>query len=135
MRSWLHRLKGRLKGWSPDKARHFSGRDFDPFQASYPGYMTNRSFRTWESSSEGSPDRASYHWWRRKGRVLLQDGERTLLPGPAAPGREGEIGLKVIAPAAPGRYLLAVDFVREGIAWFRDFGSPCLPIPVKATTR
>ncbi len=95
----------------------------------------NRGFRTWACASDEPPDRASYHWWNRKGKTLIQDGERTPLPGPVAPNEKGEVGLKVVAPAEPGFYLLAVDFVREGVAWFSDFGAPCLAIPVRITRK
>jgi SAM-dependent methyltransferase len=48
---------------------------------------------------------------------------RTLLPHALAPGDELEIELTVPRAAAAGAREIAVDCVREGIAWFADMGS------------
>src|SRR5690606_8877649 len=47
--------------------------------------------------------------------------------------RRGEripLRLDVVAPHKPGRYLLEVDLVEEGICWFADVTSSPLQIPV-----
>ena len=41
----------------------------------------------------------------------------------------GEVALQ--APAAPGRYLLQVDLVREGVAWFSTKGVAMLTQAVR----
>jgi len=43
------------------------------------------------------------------------------------------IAFRVRAPERPGRYLLAVDLVEEGVAWFSDAG--VAPLTVKVTVR
>lgn len=40
------------------------------------------------------------------------------------PGEETEVPLVIKAPSEPGEYILEVDAVQEGVAWFHDKGSP-----------
>ncbi len=84
-----------------------------------------------------------YHWRDARGAVVLWDGHRTLLPETIAPEAAVEVSQEVEAPAAPGAYTLAIDLVREQIAWFsdRNGGNVCeakvevAPAPVPAPTR
>ena len=93
--------------------------------------VKNRSFRIWSSEDEFRPDFLSYHWLTRGGVVAVQDGERCPLPRPLSPDEECEVVLKIKTPEKPGRYILAVDCVRENTAWFSDGGSPPLRIPFR----
>ncbi len=90
-----------------------------------PVRALNRSDAFWSAS--GLPFQAGalrvaavYRWLAPDGSVLVE-GERSLLPGDVPPG--GEIGMivRVRAPAEPGRYLLRLTFVQEGVAWFDSF--------------
>ena len=49
---------------------------------------------------------------------------RAWLPGPVAPGETVTVQARVRLPDAPGRHLLRLDLVDEGIAWFEQSGSP-----------
>ena len=51
------------------------------------------------------------------GRVVTPDGPRTPSPRPFDPGKRAEVGLDVIAPVVPGRYLLEPAVVEEGVRW------------------
>jgi SAM-dependent methyltransferase len=92
--------------------------------------LENRSWRTW-ASAEPAPVQASYHWWRTDQVELERDGLRSPLPHPVAPGETVTVAFRVCAPERPGRYLLAVDLVEEGVAWFSDAGIP----PMRLTVR
>lgn len=59
----------------------------------------------------------SYHLLGPAGEVVLQDGVRTRLPRSLAPGESFVAHVRVGAPAAPGRYGVQVDLVREGVEW------------------
>jgi SAM-dependent methyltransferase len=83
--------------------------------------LRNRSWRPLQP-----PVFASYHWLDAKGGVVVQDGARTPLPRPVAPGGECELTLRVDTPATAGRYTLAVDLVEEGVSWFSAAGAPLL---------
>ena len=64
------------------------------------------------------------HWLSERGDLVADDDGRTLLPYDLRPGDEVELPLLVTTPNRPGRYILQVDLVQEGIAWFSDVGSP-----------
>jgi len=42
-----------------------------------------------------------------------------------------QLKLTVNAPKKPGSYVLEVDMLQEGTAWFGTRGSPTIRIPVK----
>jgi SAM-dependent methyltransferase len=97
--------------------------------------LRNRSFRSWSSLDPDGPVHLSYHWLDRKGLTLVHDGERSPFPRSIAPGEECLAELRVKACDKAGRYILAVDLVREGAAWFSDGGSPCLRVPFRVARR
>ncbi|MDB5069333.1 MAG: methyltransferase FkbM family, partial [Candidatus Eremiobacteraeota bacterium] len=45
---------------------------------------------------------------------------RTPLPQPLAPGAAVRGDMRVVAPRVPGRYVLRLSVVQEGVAWFDD---------------
>lgn len=66
------------------------------------------------------------HWLRSDGTAAVPDDGRGPLPFDLAPGEATEVPLVVNAPREPGEYLLEVDVVQEGVAWFGWKGSPTL---------
>jgi hypothetical protein len=91
--------------------------------------LHNHSFRVWSSTDKDRPDYLSYHWLSKKGAVIVQDGERSPLPRPVGPDEEYDVSLQIRMPDKPGRYVLAIDLVRENTTWFSDAGSTYLRIP------
>lgn len=60
----------------------------------------------------------SYHWLDgEEGQVVVFDGERTRLRGSLMPGEDQNLQVAVVAPSVPGRYILRIALVQEGIAW------------------
>ncbi len=86
-------------------------------------------------STGRNPSLLSYHLLDAKGRALRFDNPRTPLPGPIASGREARVEVRLKAPLEKGSYLLEFDIVREGLAWFKDAGSPTLTLPLEVQTR
>jgi SAM-dependent methyltransferase len=85
--------------------------------------LRNAGWDTW--SSEGAhPVHASYHWLTPRGETVVFDGLRSKLPSTIGPGDSCSLLITVRAPAAPGRYLLAIDLAREGVTWFSEAGVP-----------
>lgn len=74
----------------------------------------------------------SYHWNDAADpkRVIVWDGRRTAIGRPIGPGETHTAGLRLQAPDQPGEYVLEVDLVREGVAWFSKKGSPTSSHPV-----
>jgi len=66
----------------------------------------------------------SYHLLSSDGVSLRHDHDRNFFQEPLDPGDESLITLSIIAPDAPGNYLLEIDIVWEGVAWFKDKGNP-----------
>ena len=93
--------------------------------------LKNESWRRLASDTDDGPDFLSYHWLDRHGAIILLDGQRTALPRTILPGEEIDVALKIRTPTQPGRYLLAIDMVRESTCWFSDAGSPTLRVPMK----
>jgi hypothetical protein len=85
-----------------------------------------------EWSSEGrNPCFVSYHILDEAGRALKFENARTPLPNPVRPGERIILSVKVKAPLKSGDYRLEFDLVREGLAWFKDYGSRPLVIPLQ----
>lgn len=88
-------------------------------QTVIPVQLWNRSEEPWTPHGAARV-RLAYHWLRADGSVAVRDGERTELPREVEPGGELRVEQRVVAPAAPGSYVLELDPVYEGIAWFSE---------------
>jgi hypothetical protein len=103
--------------------------------------VRNESEATWWAMADGEGRchvRVGNHWLDRQGKdVLVHEDGRVILPTDLAPGQEADVSLTVTPPADPGRYVLEVDVVQEGVTWFKDRGSPTVRTPafVKAARR
>lgn len=58
------------------------------------------------------------HWLDAQKRLVQLDDGRTPLGRDVEPGVAVELPLQVIPPRAPGQYVLELDLVQEGVAWF-----------------
>lgn len=79
--------------------------------------VTNTGATTWNAAG-ANPVNLSYHWLDATGRVLVWDGLRTSLGGDLAPGAARSLSAAVRAPNVFGTYTLALELVKEGVAWF-----------------
>jgi SAM-dependent methyltransferase len=82
--------------------------------------VSNDSVFPWPSSATVN---VGNHWLDRQGTVIVLDDGRTPLGRALEPKEELTLGVVVNAPDRPGRYILEVDLVEEGVAWFSDRGS------------
>lgn len=70
--------------------------------------------------------------WLTEASVKVNDVDgRAALFQDLAPSETVEIPLKVTAPSAAGIYILQVDAIQEGVAWFGERGSEVLSLKVK----
>jgi len=67
---------------------------------------------------------AGNRWLKADGTLLTNMDGRYGISKDLKPGEENDVPLKVTAPKDPGEYILEVDLVQEGVAWFSDKGSP-----------
>ncbi|MDQ3666670.1 MAG: hypothetical protein M3410_08850 [Acidobacteriota bacterium] len=70
-------------------------------------------------------------WLDEQGSMINDMDGRVALLHDLAPGEETELPLNVTAPHVPGIYLLEIDAIQEGVAWFSDRGSGTLRLRVK----
>ena len=89
--------------------------------------MKNVSLTVWPS--RGQPDgslliNVADAWFRNDGKSLVTntDGRAGLLLD-LWPGKAADIRLQITAPVQAGEYILEIDLVQEGVAWFKDKGS------------
>ena len=87
-----------------------------------PVTLTNTGTATW-SPAGANPVALAYHLYDSQGRLLVWDGARASIGSTMGPGQARTMTLAVRAPAAPGEVTIAVDLVREGVAWFSSMGS------------
>ncbi len=71
--------------------------------------------------------RLSYRWLDAGGEEVPHASARTELPGTIEPGEELASWISIVAPQAPGSYLLELDPLFENVAWFssRSAGATC----------
>jgi hypothetical protein len=91
--------------------------------------------RTKWSSQEKNPCLFSYHLLDEKGEILRYENRRFPLPRKVKPDQTVEMEISVISPLEKGKYLLEFDLLREGVAWFKDYGSKTSIISLQVKER
>ena len=79
--------------------------------------LTNRAAAELASSFP-NVTQVGYRWFDANG-VAADSGAKGF-PGSLAPGASLQGELAIVAPALPGRYLLRLSVVQDGVAWFDD---------------
>lgn len=69
-----------------------------------------------------NPVHMSYHVLDADKKVVINDGSRADLPNDLLPGQKVTMPLHVKAPEQPGSYIVQLDMVQEGVAWFGEKG-------------
>jgi hypothetical protein len=64
---------------------------------------------------------------------LVLEGSRTRLPQAVNPGDQLDLTVELQSPDKPGSYILVIDMVHEGKAWFADMGSKPLKLDLLVT--
>ena len=96
--------------------------------------IKNASEVVWPARERGGgPYQVSLgnHWLDQSGKTLINDDGRSALLRDLGPGETVELQLVANPPAAPGRYLLEIDMLQEGVTWFGLLGSPTIRLPVE----
>ncbi|HEV8654893.1 MAG TPA: N-acetylmuramoyl-L-alanine amidase [Candidatus Limnocylindria bacterium] len=76
------------------------------------------------------PINLGYHWTSATGQTVIWDGARTKLPSDLLAGQATTVNASITAPSTGGNFLLKLDLVQEGIAWFSSKGVPTGNTPV-----
>ena len=96
--------------------------------------VRNEGRAVW-ASTDKPPCFLSYHLLDGQKKMIRRDNIRFPLSRPVKPGEAYPARVKVKAPLEAGRYILEFDMVREGVAWFKDLGSPTACLSLKVTPR
>ncbi|PDW04065.1 glycosyltransferase [Candidatus Viridilinea mediisalina] len=91
--------------------------------------VQNTGYTPWLTSGP-YPVRLGYRWLNQQGGTVVLDGGRTLLPAPVPTGMSVQVEVRVEAPPVPGTYLLQVELLEEGQAWFSQRGVAPLSLEV-----
>jgi hypothetical protein len=95
-----------------------------------PVAVTNASPETW-AASDRSGIALGNRWRDATGAMIESLDGRSPLPSELPPGSTVSMEIVVKTPMKPGEWILELDMVDEGIAWFSDHGSPLTTLPVK----
>jgi len=87
-------------------------------EATVRARVQNAGAAPWPALMGGRPVHLGNHWRDVGGGLLQLDDGRAPLSRDVQPGDEVEVELTVTAPVEPGEYLLELDLVQEGVAWF-----------------
>jgi hypothetical protein len=78
----------------------------------------NRGSAHWPGGMDARPQIRLAYRWVGSGGAVLEEGARTGLPAPLAPGARAVVPLEVLGPAAPGAHEIEIDLVHEHVRWF-----------------
>ena len=98
-----------------------------------PVTVINSGNVPWNAAG-ANPIDVAYHIIDASGGVVVWDGARTAIGTDLLPGQARTLNVGYTAPGAIGTYTLAIDTVREGIAWFSGLGSPAANAPLVVTS-
>jgi hypothetical protein len=87
----------------------------------FPLTVVNTGAVAWPAGG-ASPIHVSYHWLALDGSIVVWDGARAALPADLAPGQSAVVSVPVTSPEKLGPYVLRIDLVQEGVAWFSGQG-------------
>jgi hypothetical protein len=76
------------------------------------------------------PVNLGYHWTSASGANVVWDGARTPLGGDLLSGQNVTVNPAITAPSVGGSYVLKLDLVQEGVAWFSGKGAATGNLPV-----
>ena len=96
--------------------------------------VVNDSAATWAAMLQGRNTigvvNVAYHW-SLDGQDVVE-GERAFLKADLVSKQAANVELSVAPPPKEGNYVLRVEPVQEGVAWFSSLGGCKAEVPVKA---
>lgn len=84
--------------------------------------IKNQGKAGWSSKGK-NPCYLSFHLLDEEGKNIRYDNRRFPLPQKVKPAQTIDKTITVRSPLEKGNYILEFDMLREGIVWFKDYGS------------
>jgi hypothetical protein len=94
--------------------------------------VRNDGDTTWPFGHQHPEIRLSYHWGSPDGVGEVVDGIRSTFTADVYPGETALQPMTIIAPTEPGRNVLVVALVHEGVCWFAE--GPGVVVSVEASS-
>ena len=69
-------------------------------------------------------------WLDKDGKMTSETEGHNGIPKDLKPGEETEMTLQITAPKTAGDWVMSLDMVQEGVAWFAEKGSPTTKVKV-----
>ncbi len=89
--------------------------------------LKNTGTNSWNSQGK-HPCLLSYHLQNENGETIQYDNRRFTLPGKVMPRQNIDLPIILRIPLKAGDYILEFDLLREGAAWFKDYGSKTVEV-------
>lgn len=95
--------------------------------------LTNQSNVTWPGRQPTWQFQLTVgdRWLDEHGAKITEVDARVALFDDLRPAETVELPMTITAPSSPGIYILQLDAIQEGVAWFGDRGSPTLNLKIK----
>ncbi len=102
-------------------------------RACIPVQISNESDSVW-IGDKFRPVKIAYHWRCHSGEMIVFDGSRSSLPDRGIPPHaRTSADAWIEAPELPGRYILELTMLQEGICWFEERGFRTAYVEVTVT--
>lgn len=103
---------------------------FEGQRIEIPFLIENLGREPWSSRGK-NPILLSFHLFDGEKNIIQYNNRRFPLPHEFKSGQSARVTANVISPLEKGKYILEFDLVKEGITWFKDYGSPTAKIALK----
>lgn len=94
--------------------------------------VKNSGTMTWVPNDKNNIS-LSYHVLDESDNKVVLEGDRAKLANSIKSGEGIDFQLKINAPDKPGRYIIELDMVQEGVTWFKEKGSKTFNIELEVT--
>ena len=91
--------------------------------------VRNTGQQIWQARGNNQVE-LTYDWLNRDGK-FVQHGSVTVLPADVQPGQSASLVATIVAPEAPGHYIIRFTMIAEKIAWFSNMGGGFVDYPVE----
>ena len=96
--------------------------------------IKNKGKAVWNSKDQ-NPCYLSYHLLDEQGDIIRFDNRRFPFPHKIKPTQTVEMNVTLRCPLDKGEYILEFDLLREGIAWFKEYGTKTTRIKLTVEER
>jgi hypothetical protein len=83
--------------------------------------IKNLGWQTWPNAGD-TPVHLTCRWLDHRTHTIVHESLRNPLPAPMTPSSSRVIPMRIQCPDKPGKYVLSIELVHEGVTWFSEAG-------------